>query len=77
MFTIFLTLGIIPIFIFILCLFALLIQTTIVEVGKSIKERNMLYVVLGICAVVIETLFTIFFIWLGFDFINSLLDKFF
>ena len=74
---IFITIGVVLCYIFIMCLFALIIKHTVVELKDSIKERNIFHIVFGTCAIGIELLGSLAFIWIGFDFIITLLDKIF
>lgn len=75
-FTILFSLVVIFGFIFILCIFAVLIQTSVTEIKESIKERDMFFIVFGVCAIGIEIILTIAVIWMGCDFIGALLNFF-
>lgn len=75
-FTILFSLVVILGFIFILCFFTVLIQTSVMEIKESIKERDMFFTVFGVCGIGIEIICTIVVIWMGCDFIGALLNFF-
>ena len=76
-FIILFTVAIILGLIFILFFFAILIQTSVMEIKMSIREKDTFLILFGICAIGIEIICTIIIICVGFNFIGMMFNKFF
>ena len=75
-FNICLAIGLLLGFIFVFCVFVCFMIMTFVEIQNSIKDKDIFFIIFGMCAMGLEIVGTVIYIFTAYNVMNSLIKQF-